>query len=153
MKVLVFGCNGQLGQSLSGTVPEGTDLIGLCWADADITDSSSVRDRLQAINPDLVINAAAYTAVDKAEDEPEVARAVNVEGPRNIATAANEIGARLKHISTDFVFYGDSSTPFTGKNVEKNGCASRDRRHIVQVGCKRSQFPVVRRLVVISAAI
>jgi dTDP-4-dehydrorhamnose reductase len=113
MKVLVFGCNGQLGQSLSDSVPEGTELFGLSSSDADVTDASSVRDSIQENNPDVVINAAAYTAVDKAEDEPEVARAVNVEGPRNIATVANEIGARLIHISTDFVFDGNSSVPYT----------------------------------------
>ncbi len=115
MKVLVFGCNGQLGQSLSDSVPERTELFGLSPSDADITDSSSVRDSMQEIKPDVVINAAAYTAVDKAEDEPEVAKAVNVEGPRNIATVANEIGARLIHISTDFVFDGNSSTPYSAE--------------------------------------
>ena len=112
MKVLVFGCNGQLGQSLSDSVPERTELFGLSSSDADITDASSVRDSIQEISPNVVIIAAAYTAVDKAEDEPELAQAVNVEGPRNIAVASREVGARLIHISTDFVFDGKSSVPY-----------------------------------------
>ena len=112
MKVLVMGCNGQLGHSLADTAPTTIDITGLDLPELDITNAAAVLKVCREIRPDVIVNAAAYTAVDKAETDDAVATAVNVDGPRNIAVAAREIGARLIHISTDFVFDGKSSVPY-----------------------------------------
>jgi dTDP-4-dehydrorhamnose reductase len=112
MKVLVIGCNGQLGHSLSDTVPASVEIIGLDLPELDITDAAAVLKICSETRPDVIVNAAAYTAVDKAETDVALAAAVNVDGPRNIALAALEVGARLIHISTDFVFDGKGSTPY-----------------------------------------
>jgi dTDP-4-dehydrorhamnose reductase len=112
MKVLVLGCNGQLGITLVNSAPDDIDLIGLDLPELDITNADALLECCREARPNVIINAAAYTAVDKAESEAELATAANVDGPRNIALAAQEIGARLIHISTDFVFDGASSIPY-----------------------------------------
>ena len=78
----------------------------------DVTDRAAVHAMVETWRPDVIINAAAYTAVDKAESEPELAEQGNAIAPRNLALAANEIQARVIHISTDFVFDGRSSSPY-----------------------------------------
>jgi dTDP-4-dehydrorhamnose reductase len=112
MKTLVLGCNGQLGQALADTVPDGAEYIGLDLPQLDITSADALLDLCRDVKPDVIVNAAAYTAVDNAEAEPELAKAVNSEGPRNIALAARDIGAPLIHISTDFVFDGQAKVPY-----------------------------------------
>lgn len=112
MKVVITGSGGQVGRSLLGSVPAGIIAQGLSRQDLDITDERAVADCLQRLRPDVVVNAAAYTAVDRAETEPELARRGNADGPRHLALAARGIGARLIHISTDFVFDGKSSVPY-----------------------------------------
>jgi dTDP-4-dehydrorhamnose reductase len=112
MKTLVLGCNGQLGHSLAATAPKDMHIIGLDLPELDITDAAAVLEICRETHPDVIVNAAAYTAVDQAESEHALATAVNVSGPRNIAAASREIGARLIHISTDFVFDGATSTPY-----------------------------------------
>ena len=112
MKILVFGCNGQLGHSLTDTAPENVEVIGLDLPELDIADATGVLEICQEMRPDVIANAAAYTAVDKAEADVEEAVAANVDGARNIALAARDIGARVIHISTDFVFDGTSLIPY-----------------------------------------
>ena len=112
MKTLVLGSNGQLGQALADTKPDGANIVGLDLPELDITSAEAVLNAVRDATPDVVINAAAYTAVDKAESEAELATAVNVDGPRHIALAALDVGARLIHISTDFVFDGEASVPY-----------------------------------------
>ena len=112
MKTLVLGINGQLGQALAASIPAGTDFVGLDLPDLDITDADAVLATIQSLTPDVIVNAAAYTAVDNAESEAEFASSVNVDGPRNIAAAARRIGARVIHISTDFVFDGHAEAPY-----------------------------------------
>ena len=92
MKALVLGANGQLGQALAGLMPEAVEYLGLDLPDLDITDAEGLLALLKDLRPDVVINAAAYTAVDNAEAEPELARAVNCDGPRNIALGARDVG-------------------------------------------------------------
>lgn len=112
MKVLLTGARGQVGRMLLEARPSDTEVLALTHIDLDIRDAAAVRERILRDLPDLIINAAAYTAVDRAESEPEVAHAINAEGPRHLAAAARDTGARLIHISTDFVFDGAASTPY-----------------------------------------
>ncbi|OJY69526.1 MAG: dTDP-4-dehydrorhamnose reductase [Sphingobium sp. 66-54] len=112
MKVLLTGASGQLGRALQATAPAGAALTALDRAALDIGDAVAVTARVRKVAPDLVINAAAYTAVDKAESDAEAARRVNAEAPGHLAAAAAKAGARFIHISTDFVFDGASGTPY-----------------------------------------
>jgi dTDP-4-dehydrorhamnose reductase len=112
VKVFVVGSRGQLGQSLAETAPATVDFAGADLPELDILDAPALRAHLADERPGFVVNAAAYTAVDKAEDEPEMARRVNVDGARNVAEAACNAGARVIYISTDFVFDGSKSMPY-----------------------------------------
>ena len=112
MKVLVTGAGGQVGRTLRETCPAAVELIACGHSDLDVADAEAVRERLSRERPDVIIHAAAYTAVDKAESEPEKARAINAGGPGHLAVAARDCGARLIHLSTDFVFDGRSSSPY-----------------------------------------
>jgi dTDP-4-dehydrorhamnose reductase len=111
MKVLVIG-DGQLGWELSRTVPSGVECVVLGIEDLDITDSDAVSSMVINQKPDVIVNAAAYTDVDKAEKETELAYMVNEDGSGNLARTAKENGCRFVHISTDFIFDGKSSTPY-----------------------------------------
>lgn len=112
MRALLTGATGQVGAALARTKPELVELIALSHAELDICDPERVDAELRARRPDILINAAAYTAVDRAESEQERARAVNEEGPRNLATAAAAVGARVIHLSTDYVFDGESTRAY-----------------------------------------
>lgn len=111
-KVLVLGAGGQLGQELQRTATTGFECIPMTRAQLDIADVSAVAACCADIAPQLVVNAAAYTAVDKAESEPVAAQRGNAEGPGVLATVCAEHGIRLIHISTDFVFDGAASQPY-----------------------------------------
>lgn len=106
-RLLVFGTTGQLARELAGLAQErGLDLTAIGRASADITDDSALARVFDAQRPDVVINAAAYTAVDKAESEPEVALRVNGYAPGMIAERCERAGVPLIHVSTDYVFDG-----------------------------------------------
>jgi dTDP-4-dehydrorhamnose reductase len=113
MKTLILGANGQLGSELTKTAPSGVTIVACDRAALDITDVRAVSETFSAERPQLVINAAAYTAVDQAESEPELAQAVNAVGAGHVAAVAAAQGARLVHISTDFVFDGAASRPYS----------------------------------------
>lgn len=112
MRVLVAGAAGQLGVALRQTRPLHADVTGVDRSHIDITDAKSVADVVRATRPQLVVNAAAYTAVDKAECERARAFAVNAEGAAHLARAAHAAGARFIQISTDYVFDGRKSSPY-----------------------------------------
>ena len=112
MKVLITGAGGQLGRALQATVPAGVDPVALDRAALDIGDAAAVMARVRDLAPALVINAAAYTAVDKAESDVAAAHRINAEAPGHLAAAASAVGARFIHVSTDFVFDGTSGTPY-----------------------------------------
>jgi len=112
MKIVIAGAAGQVGRVLLRCRPEKADVLALAHSDLDIADETAVMSLARTQRPDLIICAAAYTAVDRAESEPEAAARANVEGPRNLALAARETGARLLHLSTDFVFDGSASTAY-----------------------------------------
>jgi len=113
VKVLITGASGQVGRALQGSAPSGVALRALTRTELDISVAQAVRSAVAAWQPALIINAAAYTAVDKAESEPELSFAINADGPRHLAQAALGIpGCRLIHISTDYVFDGTAAEPY-----------------------------------------
>nr|WP_277610936.1 dTDP-4-dehydrorhamnose reductase [Microbulbifer celer] len=112
MKVLITGKNGQLGQQLQKQASSGITVIAHGRETLNITDKDQVFTVLKQAQPDVVINAAAYTAVDKAESDTEQAHLINARGPENLALACRELGGRLIHVSTDFVFGGEQSHPY-----------------------------------------
>jgi dTDP-4-dehydrorhamnose reductase len=116
-KILLIGRNGQVGRELfkqfsSETLADQTKLIALSRQDLDLLQPEQIRQTISQLQPDVVINAAAYTAVDKAESEPELANAINAVAPGAMAQAAEQVGATLIHISTDYVFDGSKNTPY-----------------------------------------
>ncbi len=113
MNVLVLGSRGQLGHELMHAAwPAAARLIGLARPQIDVTDATSVAAALAAQAPDLVVNATAYTAVDRAESEPEAAFAANRDGPAHLAAACARGGVPLIHVSTDYVFDGTKPAPY-----------------------------------------
>lgn len=113
-KVLVTGGHGQLGTELTLMLKEkGFQAYGLGHQELDITNLDQVREVFQSINPDIVCHTAAYTAVDKAESDREGAFLVNAYGTRNVAMAAEETGAKLVYVSTDYVFNGEKKGSYS----------------------------------------
>ena len=113
MKILLTGKTGQIGWELERILPAIGTVVALDRRGLDLADPSSIRRAVSEIRPDLIVNAAAYTAVDLAEDEPELAHAVNAEGPGILAEEAKKMGAALIHYSTDYVFDGRKTSPYT----------------------------------------
>jgi dTDP-4-dehydrorhamnose reductase len=111
MKALILGAGGQVGRALMASAPAGAEVVALDRDGCDIGDPEAVRRAVAGAAPDLIFNAAAYTAVDKAESEPEAAERINATGAGYVALAARDAGAHLVHLSTDFVFAGDAATP------------------------------------------
>ncbi len=113
VKVLVTGANGQLGYDMLKKLNEvGIETIASTREDFDLTDYDSTNAYIKSCKPDIIIHCAAYTAVDKAEDEKEKCYKVNVEGTRNIALAAKDIDSKVVYISTDYVFDGKDEAPY-----------------------------------------
>lgn len=117
MKVLVVGGQGQLGKTLGRTVPSNVECVVLSRGDIDITQEELLKGVVAKIAPDVILNAAAYTAVDKAEFDSKTAYAVNAQGAANLAKAAKNSNARLIHLSTDYVFDGCQSVPYHPKDA------------------------------------
>ena len=114
LKVVITGGDGQLGQSLMALKPNfpKLELIARDIHDADITNRKSLSKTILLLNPDFIVNCAAFTAVDKAENNEESALLVNRNGPENLAFVCKDLNIPLIHISTDYVFSGDAKTPY-----------------------------------------
>ncbi len=112
MRILVFGRSGQVGDALAGLNGPGVAVTALSRVEADLADPEVVAAAIERHPADLVVNAAAYTAVDRAEDEPGLAFAVNRDGPLFLARACARAGRPLVHISTDYVFDGSKPMPY-----------------------------------------
>jgi len=112
MRVLITGANGQLGRELLRSAPEAVRVHALSKQELDISEPRQIEALLRELRPQIIINAAAYTAVDQAEKQPEQAFAVNALGPENLARAAIATDLRLIHISSDFVFSGLKPSPY-----------------------------------------
>jgi len=108
MKVLITGANGQLGGALQRLAPAWAEINAIDVDDCDLTDVPMLRARLSVEAPDVILNAAAYTAVDKAEGDEELARAINADAVAAMVAAMAETGGKVVHVSTDFVFDGTS---------------------------------------------
>ena len=119
MKVMVTGAAGQLGAALVAAVPAGLDLVAVTRTECDLADPASISAAIAAHRPDVLINAAAYTAVDRAEGEVELAMRVNGEAVMVMRGAMAEYGGRLVQVSTDFVFDGSSNTAYR-PNARRN---------------------------------
>ena len=112
-KILLTGITGQVGQELQTTLVPWGEIVGVTRQDLDLTQPEQIRSAIAELKPNLIVNAAAYTAVDKAETEPKLATAINGVAPTIMAESAQKLGATLVHISTDYVFNGNNHTPYT----------------------------------------
>lgn len=112
MKILLTGANGQLGRCFQDRLPAEWEILATDSNELDITDLERVAEVVKSFQPDAIVNAAAYTAVDKAESEPEIAESINVHGPQNLAIVATKYNVRLVHVSTDYVFDGSATEPY-----------------------------------------
>jgi dTDP-4-dehydrorhamnose reductase len=111
-KVLLIGAKGQVGQELQVTLPYLGEVISIGREELDLTNSEKIGQLIREIHPDYLVNAAAYTAVDKAETEPDLAYSINAIAPKIMAESAEKIKAKFLHISTDYVFDGRKNTPY-----------------------------------------
>ncbi len=112
MRLLLFGGNGQVGRALQDLGPLADELTVATRRECDLADAASVRMLVRRVRPEMIVNAAAYTAVDKAEGDRESCFAVNAVAPAAMAEEAAALGARLVHYSTDYVFDGAKKTPY-----------------------------------------
>ncbi|MDZ5515576.1 dTDP-4-dehydrorhamnose reductase [Vibrio fluvialis] len=112
MRVLITGCNGQVGHCLTERLKSKAEILALDYKGLDITDQQAVSKTVADFKPDYIINAAAHTAVDRAEQEVELSNAINRDGPKYLAQAAESCGAVMLHISTDYVFDGEGEKPY-----------------------------------------
>jgi dTDP-4-dehydrorhamnose reductase len=116
--VLITGASGQVGRALVSNAPSDVEMVALTRTQLDISDAAAVGAAVEGFQPDVIVNAAAYTAVDKAESEPQLASAINSDAPRHLAQAALALPAcRLLHISTDYVFDGTRLEPYQPGDV------------------------------------
>ena len=115
MKVLVTGAGGQLGREVVDVFTSGSgghEVVGLDHAALDVADRAAVQTAAEVFKPDVIVHTAAWTAVDDCEGDPDKAYRVNALGPRHVAEAARRVGARVVHVSTDYVFDGTKDGPY-----------------------------------------
>jgi dTDP-4-dehydrorhamnose reductase len=117
LKILLTGQSGQLGNLLAPALSPHTEVISVSRQTMDLADLDQIRDAIRSIQPDLIINPAAYTAVVKAETDIAGATRINAEAPEIMAQEAQRIGAGLVHYSTDYVFDGTNSAPYTEQDT------------------------------------
>ena len=111
-RFLITGAKGQVGSCLVPQLQGKAEVLALARDELDITNQSAVKNAIISFHPDIIINAAAYTAVDRAETDIKLAEAINISGAQFLAGAANEIDAAILHISTDYVFDGTDTHPY-----------------------------------------
>ena len=141
MRILLLGGSGQVGHALQVGNPFAGDLVAATRRDCDLTDISGLRKLLRRVRPDVIVNAAAYTAVDKAESDSETCFAVNATAPGVMASEAAALGAKLVHYSTDYVFDGTKAGPYneddpTGPRNVYGASKLAGERAIAEAGCE-----------------
>ncbi len=136
MKILLFGKSGQLGWELQRTCMLLGEIIPLDFPEVDLANAGALRALIQQEKPDLILNAAAYTNVDKAEDEPELARKVNALAPAIMAEEMKKLNGSLIHYSTDYVFDGTKGSPYvesdTPNPINTYGLSKLEGEQLVQ---------------------
>lgn len=142
-RVLVLGATGQLGSDVVDAFQAaGDDTVGLGHADVDVTDGAAVAEVVSGSPAGLIVNTTAYHHLDRCEEEPSTAYAVNATGARNVAAAADAAGAALIHISTDYVFDGAQRTPYLEVDLpgplNVYGASKLAGEHLVRATCERS---------------
>jgi len=115
--ILLIGSNGQLGTELQNFLSSNYQVIAVTRPEIDLTQTDNLRKIIRETQPEIIINAAAYTAVDKAETEPEMATAINTTAPQIIAEESQKLGSFLIHFSTDYVFNGNSNYPYQESDI------------------------------------
>ena len=149
MKILLFGKDGQVGWELQRSLSFMGELVALDVNDkelcGDFTHPDSIIQTIHSVSPDVIVNAAAYTAVDKAENEPELAETINTQAPEIIAEESRKLGALLIHYSTDYVFDGNGIKPWkeTDPTIPLNVYGStklEGERAVINSGCKHLIF-------------
>ena len=149
MKILLFGKGGQVGWELQRSLAPLGELIAVDFDSTefcgDFTNFAGIAETVRTVAPDVIVNAAAHTAVDKAESEPELARAINATAPGVLATEAQRSGAWLVHYSTDYVFDGSGTTPWTENSptapLSVYGKTKLEGEDVIRIsGCKHLIF-------------
>jgi dTDP-4-dehydrorhamnose reductase len=143
MRILITGANGQLGGALQRTAPAWADINAIDVDDVDLTDAAMLTARLVVEAPDVIINAAAYTAVDKAESDEDLARAINADAVAVMVEAMAGTGGKVVHVSTDYVFDGTSSAPYP-PDAARNPQSAYGRTKAEGEDCLRSEDLLVR---------
>jgi dTDP-4-dehydrorhamnose reductase len=136
-EILLIGKMGQVGQELQRTLAAIGRVTGVGHEELDLSQPEAIRQVIRQLQPNLVINAAAYTAVDRAESELELAIAINGDAPTVMAEEARRIGAALVHISTDYVFDGCKNTPYLEQDVPDPVSAYGKTKYVGEVGISR----------------
>ncbi|MFQ5924111.1 MAG: SDR family oxidoreductase, partial [Anaerolineales bacterium] len=116
MNILLIGKTGQIGSELAKLLPELGTVMAIGREECDLTDWAWLRTTIHLLEPQLIVNAAAYTSIDRAEDHPLLARSINSVAPAIMAEEASKLGARIIHYSTDQVFDGKNREPYTEKD-------------------------------------
>ena len=117
MKILLLGSTGQVGQELLQTLPCLGEVVTLTRQQLDLSQPETIEPEIAAVQPDIIVNSSAYTAVDRAGSEADLAMLINAEAPKAIAKVASQLEAKLLHISTDYVFDGTSHVPYSETDV------------------------------------
>jgi dTDP-4-dehydrorhamnose reductase len=117
LRILITGKDGQIGWELACVMTPLGDVTAMSRAELDLASDASIRAAVRALRPDLIVNAAAYTAVDRAESEPELAQRINADAVATLAAEAKQIGAAMIHYSTDYVFDGAKPTPYVEQDA------------------------------------
>ena len=141
LRILVTGANGQVATALQERAPPGVDVVALARPGLDLANPGSIRDAFEPQTADVVVNAAAYTAVDKAEAEQDLAMSVNGDGAGLVAEAARALGAPVIQLSTDYVFDGVARPPLHGGRPRRPDRRLRTLQARRRGGGRRRQSP------------
>ena len=148
IKVVLTGKDGQLGKALLEKIPAGIEVVALGRQDLDLSNKEACHNAVLEHRPDWVLNAGAYTAVDRAESEPELAMAVNAVAPEAFAQALGEVGGRLLQVSTDFVFNGTQAHPYHPDQpvdpISVYGATKAEGERLVQKALPATSYCILR---------
>jgi dTDP-4-dehydrorhamnose reductase len=148
IKVMLTGKDGQLGKAIVNKIPAGIEVVALGRQDLDLSNKEACHNAVLEHRPDWVLNAGAYTAVDRAESEPELAMAVNAIAPEAFAQALGEVGGHLLQVSTDFVFNGTQSHPYHPDQsvdpINVYGATKAEGERLVQKALPATSFCILR---------